>query len=194
MLYFINKLKQEGKRIGFTCSTFDLLHTGHIAMLAESKSKCDFLIVGLLSDPTISRPETKNKPIQTMFERWVQLQAVSYIDLIIPFDTEQNIIDIINIIEPDVRFVGEEYKGTNHTGYNISNIIYNKRKHRFSSTELRNRLKINHSGELNPKHKLTLEQVNYIRNSNKTNKELAYSFSVGSPCISKIKNNKTWTK
>ena len=194
MLYFINKLKQEGKRIGFTCSTFDLLHTGHIAMLAECKSQCDFLIVGLLSDPTISRPETKNKPIQTMFERWVQLQAVSYIDLIIPFDTEQNIIDIINIIEPDVRFVGEEYKGTNHTGYNISNIIYNKRKHRFSSTELRNRLKINHSGELNPKHKLTLEQVNYIRNSNKTNKELACLFSVGKPCISKIKTNKTWTQ
>lgn len=140
MLKLIQELKQQDKRIGFTCSTFDLLHTGHIAMLAECRAQCDYLIVGLLTDPTISRPNEKNKPVQTIFERWVQLQAVKYVDLIIPFDTEQNIIDIMNIIQPDVRFVGEEYMGTQHTGWDIGTIVYNSRKHNFSTSELRSRL------------------------------------------------------
>lgn len=127
-------------KIGFTCSTFDLFHAGHIVMLQEAKSLCDYLIVGLLSDPTIDRPDTKNKPVQSMFERYVQLSSCKYVDEIIPFQTEQEIIDIILALQPDIRFVGEEYKGTQHTGIGLCPIHYNKRKHSFSSSDLRNRV------------------------------------------------------
>lgn len=134
--------KAGGKRVGFTCGTFDLLHAGHVAMLAEAKQNCDVLIVGLLSDPTISRPQIKNKPIQSMLERWIQLQAVSYVDGIIPFDTEKDLVDALLIINPDVRFVGEEYATTAHTGRELPNeIYYNSRAHTFSSSELRTRVK-----------------------------------------------------
>ena len=90
----IEEIRKQGNRIGYTCSTFDLLHAGHIAMLAEAKSKCDFLIAGILSDPTIDRTN-KQIPSQSLFERWVQLDAVSYVDIIIPFSSEQDIIDMI---------------------------------------------------------------------------------------------------
>lgn len=136
----IEKIRKEGKRIGFTCSTFDLLHAGHISMLAESKSKCDYLIVGLLCDPTHDRQE-KQKPVQSMFERWVQLSSISYIDMIIPFSSEQDIIDMVLVIKPDIRIVGEEYKDVEHTGKGLCPIFYNSRKHSFSSTELRERVK-----------------------------------------------------
>tara|TARA_B100000424_G_C22703166_1_gene383340 strand:+ start:139 stop:570 length:432 start_codon:yes stop_codon:yes gene_type:complete len=136
----IEKIKKDGKRIGFTCSTFDLLHAGHISMLAESKSRCDFLVVGLLCDPTHDRPK-KHKPIQSMFERWVQLSGISYIDMIIPFSSEQDIIDMVLLIKPDIRIVGEEYKDKEHTGKGLCPIFYNSRKHSFSSTELRERVK-----------------------------------------------------
>jgi len=140
MFATVEKLKMQGLRVGFTCSTFDLLHAGHIAMLSEAKAHCDYLIVGLLTDPTISRPE-KNKPLQSLYERFIQLQAVKYIDMIIPFETEEDIITMINMIQPNIRFVGEEYKGTEHTGWNLCPIFYNKRKHNFSSSNLRNKLK-----------------------------------------------------
>ena len=136
----IEKIKKDGKRIGFTCSTYDLLHAGHISMLAESKSRCDFLVVGLLCDPTHDRPK-KHKPIQSMFERWVQLSGISYIDMIIPFSSEQDIIDMVLLIKPDIRIVGEEYKDKEHTGKGLCPIFYNSRKHSFSSTELRERVK-----------------------------------------------------
>ena len=136
----IEKIKKDGKRIGFTCSTFDLLHAGHISMLAESKSRCDFLVVGLLCDPTHDRPK-KHKPIQSMFERWVQLSGISYIDMIIAFSSEQDIIDMVLLIKPDIRIVGEEYKDKEHTGKGLCPIFYNSRKHSFSSTELRERVK-----------------------------------------------------
>ena len=136
----IEDIRKEGKRIGFTCSTFDLLHAGHISMLAESKSKCDYLIVGLLCDPTHDR-KTKQLPIQSMFERWVQLSAISYINMIIPFSSEQDIGDMVLLIKPDVRIVGEEYKDKEHTGKGLCPIFYNSRKHSFSSTELRERIK-----------------------------------------------------
>ena len=136
----IENIRKDGKRIGFTCSTFDLLHAGHIAMLASAKSKCDYLIAGLLCDPTHDRPE-KEKPLHTMFERWVQLDAVSYVDMIIPFQTEQDIVDMILTLNPDIRIVGEEYKDVDHTGKGLCPIFYNSRKHSFSSTELRERLK-----------------------------------------------------
>lgn len=135
----LNKNIDEVK-IGFTCSTFDLLHAGHIVMLQESKSLCDYLVVGLLIDPTVDRPDTKNKPVQSPFERYIQLSSCRYVDEVIPFSTEQEIIDIILTIQPDIRIVGEEYKGTNHTGVGLCQIHYNKRKHSFSSTNLRNRV------------------------------------------------------
>lgn len=138
----INQLKKEGKKIGFTCSTFDLLHAGHIAMLSEAKSHCDYLIVGLLTDPTIDRRETKNKPIQSMFERWVQLQAVSYVDCIIPFSNEQDLMDMLLTIRPNIRFAGDEYRNKDHTGKDIEDIemFYNQRRHSFSTTDLRKRV------------------------------------------------------
>jgi len=130
----------EDVRIGFTCSTFDLLHAGHIVMLAESKSLCDYLICGLLTDPTVDRPDDKSKPIQTPFERYVQLSGCKYVDEIIPFSTEQEIIDMILTIQPHIRIVGEEYRDTEHTGKGLCPIHYNKRKHSFSSTDLRSRV------------------------------------------------------
>ena len=102
-------------KIGFTCSTFDLLHSGHIAMLREAKSQCDYLIVGLQTDPTISRP-TKNSPIQTVVERYTQLKAVSYVDEIVPYTTEQDLEDILRSFKLDVRIIGVEYKDKNFTG------------------------------------------------------------------------------
>src|SRR6056300_483412 len=142
MLSEIEKNKKLKKIVGYTCSTFDILHAGHIAMLAEAKANCDYLVVGLLNDPTIDRPNKKNKPVQGIFERWVQVQAVEYVDCVIPFSTEQDIIDMLLLIKPDIRFVGEEYYGTNFTGCDIENvkIYFNKREHSFSSTELRDRV------------------------------------------------------
>ena len=134
----IAELKKEGKIVGFTASTFDLLHAGHVIMLQEAKTQCDFLIVGLLTDPTRDRPE-KNYPIQTSWERWLQAQAIKAVDKLIPFDTEEDLETMIKILKPDVRFVGEEYEGTEHTGWDIkeTKIIYNKRTHNYGSTQLR---------------------------------------------------------
>jgi glycerol-3-phosphate cytidylyltransferase len=128
-------------KIGFTCSTFDLFHAGHIMMLKEAKSHCDYLIVGLQTDPTIDRPDTKNKPIQSMFERWLQVAACSFVDEVIPFATEQEICDIILTLRPDIRIVGEEYRDINFTGKGLCNVYYNERKHSFSSTSMRERIK-----------------------------------------------------
>jgi glycerol-3-phosphate cytidylyltransferase len=138
----IFELKAQNKVIGFTASTWDVLHPGHVVMLAEAKSRCDYLVVGLLTDPTIDRPETKNKPVQTTFERWVQIAGVEFIDMIIPFDTEKELEDMLLTIKPDIRIVGEEYKETEFTGKWIDDIeiYYNKRSHSFSSSELRDRV------------------------------------------------------
>lgn len=132
------------KIVGFTCSTFDLLHAGHIAMLREAKEQCDYLICGLQTDPSIDRPE-KNKPAQTLVERYTQLQAVRYVDEIIPYSTEQDLEDILKMLNIDVRIIGQEYKSKKFTGRNICSqrgieIYYNKRDHRFSTSDLRNRV------------------------------------------------------
>ena len=142
MLNKIFELKAQGKKIGMTFSTFDVLHAGHIIMLAEAKSRCDFLIVGLLSDPTIDRPDTKNKPVQTTLERWVQVAAVGSVDMIIPFDTERDLYDMLCFIKPNIRIVGEEYKDVEFTGKHIEGIeiFYNPRAHSFSTSELRERI------------------------------------------------------
>lgn len=131
-------------KVGFTCSTFDLLHAGHIQMLRDAKEQCDYLIVGLQIDPSIDRPE-KNSPIQTVVERYTQLKGVSYVDEIIPYQTEQDLEDILSMYHIDVRVIGEEYKHGKFTGRAICakrgiEIFFNKREHRFSSSELRARV------------------------------------------------------
>jgi glycerol-3-phosphate cytidylyltransferase len=135
----------EDWKIGFTCSTFDLLHAGHITMLKEAKSKCDYLICGLQTDPTIDRPNSKNKPIQTLVERWIQLEAVKYVDEIVVYQTEKDLEDLFLTLNMNVRIVGEEYRNTNFTGKDICEqrgieLYYNKREHSFSTTELRERI------------------------------------------------------
>jgi glycerol-3-phosphate cytidylyltransferase len=133
-----------GRPIGFTCSTFDLLHAGHILMLAECKTVCDYLIVGLQSDPSIDRPDVKNKPVQSVVERYVQLSAVKFVDEIIVYDTEKDLEDLLMFLPITMRICGEEYKEKHLTGRDICDnrgikTYYNSRTHRFSSSELRQR-------------------------------------------------------
>ena len=132
-------------KVGFTCSTFDLLHAGHITMLREAKMQCDYLICGLQTDPTIDRPNSKNKPIQSLVERWIQLDAVKYVDKIVVYQTERDLEDLLLTLDLDVRIVGEEYRNVLLTGREICeqrgiDIYYNKREHSFSTTELRERI------------------------------------------------------
>ena len=128
------------KKVGFTCSCFDLFHAGHIMMLKEAKSVCDYLIVGLQTDPTIDRPE-KNKPVQSVVERFIQLEACKYVDEIVVYATEKELVDVLLSYKINVRFVGEEYADKEFTGKNLGHEIhYNSRKHSFSTTELRGRV------------------------------------------------------
>lgn len=127
-------------KIGFTCSCFDLFHAGHVMMLKEAKTQCDYLLVGLQTDPTIDRPH-KNKPIQSVLERYIQLEACRYVDQIVPYATEKDLLDLLTSYPIDVRVIGEEYKNQQFTGYNLPIPIYfNSRQHSFSSTELRSRI------------------------------------------------------
>lgn len=125
---------------GFTCSTFDLFHAGHIMMLKEAKSVCDHLIVGLQTDPTIDR-STKNKPVQGIFERYVQLQSCKYVDEIVVYATEKELLDVLKSYPIDIRIIGEEYACEPFTGDNLGiELHFNKRTHSFSTTELRQRV------------------------------------------------------
>ena len=127
-------------KIGFTCSCFDLFHAGHVMMLKEAKTQCDYLIVGLQTDPTIDRPH-KNKPIQSILERYIQLEACKYVDQIVPYATEKDLQDLLTSYPIDVRIIGEEYKNQRFTGYDLPMAVYfNSRQHSFSSTELRERI------------------------------------------------------
>lgn len=127
--------------IGFTASAFDLLHAGHIAMLQEAKSICDHLIVGLQVDPSIDRPE-KAKPVQSLIERQIQLSGVKYVDQVIVYRTENDLLDILLSVPIDVRIIGEEYRDKFFTGCAVPgiDIHYNKRRHQWSSSELRRRV------------------------------------------------------
>jgi len=138
--------------IGFTCGAFDLFHAGHNIMLRECKAKCDFLIVGLHTDPTIDRPN-KNKPIQTIYERYVQLKNCKWVDDVIPYDTEEDLKNLLATVPINTRFLGEDYLGANVTGFDICSqlnigIEYIKRIHNYSSSELRNRIAKNTSNIL----------------------------------------------
>jgi len=131
-------------KVGITFSTFDLLHAGHVQMLREAKSVCDYLIVGLQVDPSVDREE-KNPPVQTLVERYAQLKAVSYVDEIIPYQLEEEVIDILQMYDIDVRILGEEYRKKNFTGKDVCQkrdieLHFNKRDHRFSTSDLRKRV------------------------------------------------------
>ena len=127
-------------KTGFTCSTFDLFHAGHIIMLEEAKKQCDYLIVGLQTDPTVDRPY-KNKPVQSVFERYIQLKACKLVDEVVVYATEKELRDILLSYPIDVRILGEEYANKAFTGDDLDITCYfNKRKHSFSTTELRQRV------------------------------------------------------
>lgn len=141
----IKELKEQGKRIGITFSAWDLLHAGHIAMLAEAKNHCDYLICGLQTDPTVDRPDTKNKPIQSIVERQIQLAAVKYVDEVVVYQTEQDLVDLLLILPIDVRILGVEYEKKEFTGRKQCmqrgiDLVFNKRDHSFSSSSLRKRV------------------------------------------------------
>lgn len=130
--------------VGFTASAFDLLHAGHVQMLREAREQCDYLICGLQMDPTIDRPD-KNAPVQTVVERYTQLKAISYVDEIIPYLTESDLCDILSMYHIDIRILGVEYKEKDFSGKDICrkrgiDLYFNKRDHRFSTSDLRKRV------------------------------------------------------
>lgn len=127
-------------KIGFTCGSFDLLHSGHAMMLQEAKSYCDYLIVAIQSDPTLDR-ETKNKPIQSYEERITMLKAIKYVDEITYYDTEKDLCELLKRIKPDVRIIGADWQGKQYTGYDLGiPVLFNSRNHGFSTSELRKRV------------------------------------------------------
>ena len=141
----VKQLKADGKRIGITFSTFDMLHAGHIAMLSEAKNHCDYLIAGLQTDPTIDRPDTKNHPVQSVVERQIQLAACRYVDEVVVYQTEQDLIDLLLILPVDVRILGVEYSNKDFTGRDEGGrrgieLVFNGRDHSFSSSSLRRRV------------------------------------------------------
>lgn len=141
----IKELKAQGKKIGITFSTFDMLHAGHVAMLSEARNHCDYLIAGLQTDPTIDRPDTKNKPIQSIVERQIQLAACRYVDEVVVYQTEQDLVDLLLILPLDVRILGVEYEGKKFSGDEACYdrgiaIVFNGRDHSFSSSSLRKRV------------------------------------------------------
>ena len=138
-------------KVGLTASTFDLLHAGHIEMLREAKSQCDYLICALQIDPSVDRPN-KNKPAQTIVERYTQLQAVRFVDEIIPYLHENDLEDILNMRKINVRILGEEYRDKEFTGRDICKkrdikLYFNERDHRFSSSDLRERVERTNNGD-----------------------------------------------
>jgi glycerol-3-phosphate cytidylyltransferase len=141
----IKDLKNEGKKIGITFSQFDLLHSGHIAMLAEAKNHCDYLIAGLQTDASIDRPDTKNAPIQSIVERQIQLAACRYVDEVVVYTTEADLCDLLLILPVDVRILGDEYRNQDFTGREECGLrdielVFNERSHSFSSSSLRKRV------------------------------------------------------
>jgi glycerol-3-phosphate cytidylyltransferase len=141
----VRELKDKGLKIGVTFSAWDLLHAGHIAMLAEARNHCDYLIAALQTDPTIDRPDSKNKPVQSIVERQIQLAAIRYVDEIIVYQTEKDLEDILLTLPIDVRILGVEYIDKEFTGKEICKkrnikLIFNERDHSFSSSSLRRRV------------------------------------------------------
>lgn len=147
---YTNTTEKWRPNIGITFGAFDLLHAGHITMLQQCKMQCDELIVGLQTDPTIDRPNQKNKPIQTMFERYAQLVSCRWVDTIVPYETENDLLSILSIADVRKRFIGEEYRGEYVHGEELCklrniDIVFIERKHTYSSSELRKRVFQNES-------------------------------------------------
>ena len=147
-------LKLSKYKVGLTASTFDLFHAGHVVMLEEAKRMCDYLIVAIQTDPTIDRPDTKNKPIQSIVERQLQVKACKYVDEVIVYATEKDLEDILKTLPIDARILGIEYKDKSFTGKDIClnrgiDFYYNKRDHSFSSTDLRKRVYEAEKGKIN---------------------------------------------
>ena len=141
----IKQLKQDGLTVGIVFSSFDLFHAGHVAMLAEAKNHCDYLIAALQTDPTIDRPDSKNPPIQTIVERQIQVSTNRNVDEVVVYQTEKDLEDLLLILPIDVRILGVEYKDKEFTGKAICQqrgieIVYNGRDHSFSSSSLRKRV------------------------------------------------------
>jgi glycerol-3-phosphate cytidylyltransferase len=141
----IKKLKKSNCKVGIVFSAFDLLHAGHICMLSEAKNHCDYLIAGLQTDPSIDRPDSKSRPVQSVVERQIQLAAVRYVDEIILYQTEKDLEDILLSLPIDIRILGVEYQNTEFTGKQICidkgiELYYNSRRHSYSSSDLRNRV------------------------------------------------------
>lgn len=141
----IKELKLQGLKIGITFSQFDMLHAGHIAMLAEAKNHCDYLIAGLQTNASIDRPDTKNPPIQSIVERQIQLAACRYVDEVVVYSTEQDLVDLLLILPVDVRILGVEYANTEFSGKSECELrsielVFNTRDHSFSSSSLRKRV------------------------------------------------------
>jgi len=140
----INLIRQKyaNKKIGFTCSCFDLLHTGHLIMLQDCKEQCDVLVIGLQTDPTIDRPDTKNAPVQTFYERELMVKSLKYIDEVIVYATEADLYAILLALQPHVRIIGSDWKGLKYTGHDIESIPihWHERTHNFSTTNLRQRI------------------------------------------------------
>lgn len=126
--------------LGFTCGAMDLLHPGHLRMLKECQEKCDFLVVGLQTDPSIDRPE-KHKPVETLEERMERLDACKYVDDIIVYETEEQLVKLLKFVNPDIRFIGADWVGKKYTGWDLPiKVIFNSRTHSYSSSELRQRI------------------------------------------------------
>ena len=132
-------------KVGITASSFDLLHAGHILMLREAKSVCDHLICALQTNPTIDRPG-KNKPVQSYMERFIQLSAVKYVDEIIPYETEDELLALLRHLPVDLRIIGEDYMNKDFTGKKDVEVYYNKGRHEFSTSGLRNKVVANTHG------------------------------------------------
>lgn len=142
---YVNSTDKWRPNVGITFGSFDLLHVGHVTMLQQCRAQCDQLIVCLQSDPTIDRPKLKNKPVQSLFERYVQLDACKWVDQIIPYDTESDLLNILSIATVSKRFIGDEYRGSSINGADICaarniEIVFIERQHNYSSTELRQRV------------------------------------------------------
>jgi len=134
------KTKYKNKKIGFTCSCFDLLHCGHCIMLEDCKTQCDILIIGLQTDPTIDRKD-KNKPIQEYEERKIMIESIKYVDDIIEYNTEAELLEILKELQPDVRIIGTDWKGKKYTGCELPiNMYWHKRNHEWSTSNLRRRV------------------------------------------------------
>ena len=161
----IKELKSQGLKIGITFSTFDLFHAGHVAMLAEAKNHCDYLICGLQTDPTIDRPDTKNSPVQSIVERQIQLSTNRNVDEVVVYQTEKDLEDLLLILPVDVRILGVEYADKDFTGKDICRkrnieIVYNGRDHSFSSSSLRKRVAEAHKIQYSQKEKNELKTKN----------------------------------